>query len=142
MAQQLNIFVENKPGRIRAVTGTLEENDINLRSFQIQDRDDFGVMKALVDKPDLARTKLTEAGFACALKDIVAVKIKDTPGELDKLLNVLFDQEINISDSYGFALNSDDSALICLEVSNNKRVTQILKETDFILETNAEISNI
>lgn len=118
MAKQLNVFIENKPGRIRAVTKLLGENNINIRALTIQDRVDFGMIKLLLDKPEEAHVLLKENNFACALKDLLPILIDDTPGGLDKLMRVLEEKNINLKDAYGFLVESCEQAVICIEVKD------------------------
>ena len=85
MIKELNIFIDNKPGRLKAVTSLLNEDKINIRAFTVQDREEFGLMKLIVDRPNDAYLAITDKGFACALKEILAIQIKDEPGGLDNL---------------------------------------------------------
>ena len=118
MAKQLNVFIENKPGRIRAVTKLLGENRINIRALTIQDRLDFGMIKLLVDKPEAAEILLKDNNFACALKDLLPILIDDAPGSLDRLMGVLEEKNINLKDAYGFLVESCEQAVICIEVKD------------------------
>src|SRR5512135_1430795 len=99
MAKHLNIFVENRPGRLQSITGILSESGLNIRAFTIQDRGDFGLMKIIVYKPQQAYLVLADRGFACAVRDIIAVGIDDKPGNLHKLTTVLLEQGINVVDA-------------------------------------------
>ena len=47
MTEQINIFVDNKPGRLSRITQILSENDINIRAIVINDREQFGIIKVL-----------------------------------------------------------------------------------------------
>ena len=133
MTKELNIFVDNKPGRLKAVTGLLKDNNINIRALTIQDREDFGLMKIIVDKPDDAYKAVSEKGFACALKDILAIQIDDNPGGLDKLLGVFASNNINLKESYGFVIESQKSAVLCVEVENIEKVKVLIRENGFKL---------
>ncbi len=131
MAKQINIFVENKPGRLKAVTEILFKNKINIRAMTIQDRGDFGLMKLLVDKPNRAYLALADEGFACALKDILAILIEDKPGGLYKLAEVFLEKEINVVDAYGFVINSKKSAVWCVEVKEAEKIKKVVEEAGF-----------
>lgn len=125
MAKQLNIFIENRPGRLKKITGVLADNNINIRSFTIQDRGDFGVIKLIVDKPRQAQLALQEAGCACALKDIVAASILDKPGNMHRLTSILSDHQINILDAYGFVLDPNKTGVCCIEPDRDDQLAQI-----------------
>jgi hypothetical protein len=131
MAKQLNIFVENRPGRFKSIAEVLADHRINIRAFTIQDRGSFGVIKLIVDKPRQAHLVLMEKGLACALKDILAVSIKDEPGNLFKLTSILADNQINITDVYGFVTEPNNLGVCCIEVENPEKIQPIVEKGGF-----------
>jgi hypothetical protein len=116
MAVQLSVFVQNRPGRLASITGVLAEAGVNIRATTIASSEGFGIAKFLVDKPDAAAAALKQAGFSAALKKIVAVKMDDRVGGLDKILPLIFDQGTNIEDAYGFILERGKEAAFIFEV--------------------------
>ena len=118
MAKQLNIFVENRPGRLDAITNNLLNSGINIHAFTIQDRGDYGLMKLIVDNPNKAYLALADLGCACALKDILAISIPDKPGNLHKLTTALAQNNVNIIDAYGFVIQPQKTGVCCLEIDN------------------------
>ena len=118
MAKQLTVFVENRPGRMKSVSDALLENKLNIWAFTIQDRGEFGLMKMIVDKPEKAHLALADMGFACALKDVLAISAEDKPGNLDKLTTALFDKGVDIADAYGFVAPAGGEGMCFLEVKN------------------------
>ncbi|MBS1223224.1 MAG: hypothetical protein H6R23_2844, partial [Proteobacteria bacterium] len=42
MAEQLSVFVDNKPGRLNAVTGILRDCRINIRAMTMADHREYG----------------------------------------------------------------------------------------------------
>ncbi|RYD03260.1 hypothetical protein N752_20730 [Desulforamulus aquiferis] len=75
--QQISIFLENKKGRLAKVTEVLGENDINIRALSIADTTDFGILRLIVNKPQLAYQVLKEAGFTVSTTDVIAVEVSD-----------------------------------------------------------------
>ena len=49
--KQISIFVENKPGRLSAVTKLLSEHGIDIRALSIADTKDFGILRLIVNNP-------------------------------------------------------------------------------------------
>jgi len=139
MAKQLNIFVDNRPGRIKTVAEILSSNHINIRAFTIQDRGNFGVVKLIVDKPQQANLVLAEKGFACALKNILAVSIKDQPGNLHKLTAILAENNINIMDMYGFVTDPNKMGVCCLEVDAPDSIQPIVESAGFSVLAEEEL---
>jgi len=137
MAKQLNIFMENRPGRLASIAEVLYKNKINIITFTIQDRGDFGLVKMMVDKPKDAHLVLADKGYACALKEVLVVSIPDKPGNLFKLAKILLKYKVNISDAYGFVMAAEKQGICSLELAllDKKKIKSILiKEGFSILE--------
>jgi len=131
MAQEVNVFVDNRPGRLRSVAEVLSENNINVRTMTLQDRGEFGLMKLIVDKPGQANLALVDKGFASALKDILAISIDDKPGSFLKLADIFLKSKINILDAYGFVIQSNKEAVFCVEVKDVPAMKKILAKEGF-----------
>ncbi len=133
MAKELNVFVENRPGRLRSVAEVLSSNKINVRTMTLQDRGEFGLMKLIVDKPQAAHLALQDKGFACALKDILAISLKDKPGSFLHLADILYKHKVNVLDAYGFVIDSNKQAVFCVEVKDMPSIRKVLAKEGFEL---------
>ncbi len=112
--KQISIFSENRPGRLAAVAGALKEAGINIFAFSIAEAEGFGVVRALVDRPDDAYRKLTDLGFRVSFTEVIGVKMRDEPGGLSDIASVLGDAKINIE--YAYAYSGRDAAVLILRV--------------------------
>jgi len=139
MPKQISVFAENKPGKIKKITIVLEKRNINIRAITISDSGDYGIIKLLVDKPLECCEALMEEGFAATLKDIVAVKIDDTPGSLRRASSVLADNDVNVDDAYGFILQGTKEAVFVFQVENVQRTENILKDQGYDVLTDNEL---
>ena len=141
MAKQLTIFMENRPGRINSICDVLEAQGLNIWAFTIQDRGEFGLMKLIVDKPDKAQLTLSDKGFACAIKDVLAITAPDKPGNLDTLTSALLKANVNIKDMYGFVSPNDRQGICFLEFENPDAVdiAELIARFDFRVLTNEEL---
>jgi len=138
IAYQLSIFAENKPGRLAKVTRILKKGKINIRAITISTSDAFGVINALVDDPESARALLEEEGLTVSLKEVIAVVIEDRPGGLDSLIQLLFEEGINIENAYGFVLESRKKAVFVVDVDQLEQTQKILRDAGFeTLDTKA-----
>ncbi|MBF0484908.1 MAG: ACT domain-containing protein [Candidatus Omnitrophica bacterium] len=135
MAKQIRVFLDNKPGRLEKVTGVLAAKGVNVRAMLISDRGEFGIVKFLVDKPDLTIVVLKDAGFAAAVKEVVAVRLDDKIGRLHDMIEFLSSRGINISDGYGFAGHS----VFCLETEGFEEAARLLKENGFYVLSDQEL---
>lgn len=139
MAEQINIFVENKKGRLNTITEILFKNHVNMRAIVIADQEKFGVVKILVNKPSKAYKALTDAGFACALKKVLAIVIDDNPGGLNNLTNTLSGCGIDIIDAYGFVIKSKMEAVLCFEVKEYDSTKVIVEKNGFKVLADCEL---
>jgi len=142
MTKQLNIFVENKPGKLDAVTKILSDSSIQIIAFTIQNRGDFGVMRLLVGNPEKASMVLTEKGFAVALKDVLAVSIKDKAGNLHKLTGLLLQKNVNMIDTYGFVMEPGKQGICCIEAEDLPNVKEVLEKGGFKVLNESELYSL
>ncbi len=144
MAKQLHIFVENKPGRLKTITESLQKIGINIRAFAIQDRGDYGLMKLIVSDPRQAHLSLADMGCACALKDVLAVSIPDRPGNLHRLLGALADGGINIIDAHGFVLQPNKQGICVIEIENlaQTNAEQVVRKAGFDVLDDDQLNNL
>lgn len=52
--KQISVFLENKYGRLAAVTRLLADHGINIRALSIADTSDFGILRLIVNQPEKA----------------------------------------------------------------------------------------
>ncbi len=116
LVKQISVFSENKPGRLAAIARALQEEEINILAFSIAEADGFGVVRALVDKPQKAFQKLTALGFNVAFTDVLAVRMQDIPGGLYEIAKILGDGGINIE--YSYAYSGKEAAVLIIRVDS------------------------
>src|SRR4030042_4208802 len=144
MAKQLTIFVENRAGRLRAISENLHKNHIDIRAFTIQDRGDYGLLRRIVDKPNDAYLALADVGCACALKDVLAVSVPDQPGNFHKLTSALAENGINVLDAYGFVLQPHKTGICCMEIDKPQmaKAAEIVRQAGFAVLEDEELSSL
>ncbi|HOB86599.1 MAG TPA: ACT domain-containing protein [Bacillota bacterium] len=128
MVKQISVFLENKCGRLVRVTQVLGEAGINIRALSIADTSDFGILRLIVDKPDLACQVLREKGFMASETEVIAVEVPDKPGGLAQILTYLEEAQINIEYLYSFVEKPAQDALILMRVENAPEALRILRE--------------
>lgn len=124
LIKQISVFSENRPGRLAAIAKALEEEGINILAFSIAEADGFGVVRALVDKPEKAYGKLTGLGFNVAFTDVIAVLMRDSPGGLHEIAQILGDGEINIE--YSYAYSGKEGAVLILRVDDADQAVRLI----------------
>lgn len=140
--KQLSIFVENKPGRMSAVTKALADNDVDIRALSIADTTDYGILRLIVNKPEIAMESLKREGMTASLTEVVAIAIPDCPGGLHKAVEVLSGKGIAIEYMYAFINPKKDTAFVILRVEDNEKAMKALLEGGISLMRSEELYNI
>lgn len=105
--KQISVFVENKPGALYAMTGVLARHNIDMRALSLAETKDFGIVRIIVDNLYEATTVLKDAGYIHSITPVLGVAIPDTPGGLNKVLQVLTDAKVNVEYMYAFLGGKD-----------------------------------
>ena len=72
---QLSIFVNNEPGRLAAVAAILKECGINVKACNLAESTEFGILRAIVDKPDEAYDKIRAKGVIVKKTEVIGVAV-------------------------------------------------------------------
>ena len=119
MTYQVSIFLENKLGRLEKVTALLKQAKINIRSIHLNHTaNGWGVLNLVVSNPELALQRLTEGGMSAALREIVVVKMADTPGGLNDLLKIITTAGVNFTNAYGRVVDEGGSAFFVIDIQD------------------------
>lgn len=138
IAYQLSVFAEDKPGKLAHLTSVLAGAGISIRATTIATSDTFGVINLIVDDPKHAEKALAEAGMTVNLKSVLAVLIPDKPGGLDQLMQLLYQESVNINNAYGFVLESAQKAIFVVDVDQIEKTEKLLEKSGFkTLDTEA-----
>lgn len=142
LIKQLSIFVENKPGRLSAITKLLGDNGIDIRALSIADTRDFGILRIIVTNPDKAIEVLRSANCTVSLTNVIAIGVNDQPGGLAAAMDVLYKNNISVEYMYAFVTPTEGTAYVILRVENNDKALEALKENNIVTLTAEEIYNL
>ena len=78
--EQISVFLENRPGGLAEITGALSRAGVNIRALSLADTADFGILRLIVDRNEIAIRVLKESGFTVGLTEMVALEIPDRTG--------------------------------------------------------------
>ncbi len=124
-AKQLTVFIENRTGRLCEVLGVLKQNEVNILSLSLADTTEFGLLRLIVDRPEVGKEKLAEQGFSSLLSDVSIIKIPHKVGSLQALLEAIDESGVNIEYMYGLSVDGDD-AYVVLKTNDVVKVDAIL----------------
>ena len=126
VAKQLSVFIENRQGRLGEVLNVLKMNNVNILSMSLADTTEYGLLRLIVNNPELGKEKLSQDGFSTMLTDVIVIKITHEAGSLRDLLTILSENDINIEYMYGLSIDGDDASVV-LKASDLKKADEILK---------------
>lgn len=138
--KQLSVFLEDKIGRLTEMTKILAENEINISAFNIADAADYGIVRFIVDDPELALKVLKENRFSVNITDVVGMIVPHESGALYKALEILSANDITIDYMYAFAI--DNSATVIIRSPSNDDVIRVLHENKMSLLKVSDIYRI
>jgi len=142
MASQVTVFVENKPGRILKIARTLGNHNISIRAITVSDRGEYGLINLITSDPDKSEEVLKEAGFSVSRKQVIGVVMEDRPGALADVTEKLNQNQINVTNAYGFLLQERDKAVLIFEVKDYEMAEKVMKEGGFHILTREELPNL
>ena len=124
---QISIFAENKLGKMEKVTKVFSDAKINILAISITSTNAFGIIKLMVDKPELALEKLKEEGFTVSLTEVLAIEMTDQPGGLHEVVHILAQNNVNIENASVYVAESRKRAYLLVEVKDIENAKKVLK---------------
>ena len=130
MIKQNVVFVENKAGSLKRVTGILADNGINIYGFACFDGN-AGIIS-------MRNPSATEKTITFTLNDAIVVDMKDQAGGLDELLKVASDSNVSLDYIYTSFHRKDLRPVVILQTEDGAVTECILKNNGFNVFTSAE----
>ncbi len=143
LLKQVSIFLENKSGRLAEVSRILGNNNIDISALSIADTTEFGILRLIVNNPDLAVKVINEQGFTVATTEVIAICVDDKPGGISKALDCLEENHIGIEYMYAFIGNTrKDKALVIIRVEDVQLALDVLAKNNIEIIPADEIYNM
>jgi hypothetical protein len=139
LVEQIAVFLENKSGRLAEITAVLAENDINIRALSVADTADFGILRLIVDKVELAKTVLKEHGFTVGKTSVIAVEVADRTGGLAHVLKCIKEAEINVEYMYAFVNKTGQNAVLIFRFEKMEEAIDALRREGFTILSKEQI---
>ncbi|HJH30873.1 MAG TPA: ACT domain-containing protein [Methanosarcinaceae archaeon] len=139
--KQISLFSENKSGKLASIANNLKGADVNIRAFTIAEAGDFGIVRMVVDKPDVAHSILHDAGFTVSETSVLGIEMEDVPGSLSNIADVLGNYNINIDYAYAFVTKTDKAMLI-VRVDDIRSALKVLSNVNINLIDMSDVEAI
>lgn len=140
IAKQLSVFIENRQGRLGEVLNVLKKNKINILSLSLADTTEYGLLRIIVNNPNLGKEKLTEDGFSTMLTSVLILNINHEAGSLQDLLGILAENDINVEYMYGLSIDGD-KAYVVLKTSDTQKAESIFEARNVKMLSSEDIAN-
>jgi len=126
--KQLSIFLENRPGGLARICGTLAESGINIVALTVHDTVDHAIVRLLADRPVKGLLILEQLGLYILESDVVVMELDNRPGTLAEIARKLARADINIEYAYCTATDHQGLGALVLKTDEPDRTLELLNE--------------
>lgn len=128
MVPQLSVFLQNRSGKIAAITRALSDCGVDIRALSIADTTDFGILRMLVSDISAAKAALSEQNCIVSVNEVAVVAVPDAPGGLSRVLTLMAREQIDIEYMYSLIDRGATDAYMVFRVSDEERLLRVLEE--------------
>jgi hypothetical protein len=126
-AEQISVFVENKPGRLMAILKALEDCKVSIKGMSVADAADIGIVRLIVSDPVQALKELQERGFTARSDSVLCARIEDVPGGLlHGVAEPIANAGVNLHYFYAYHEPSSGSVFAIIKVEDEERAEEAL----------------
>ncbi len=121
--QELFVVVENRPGALGELLGTLSKEKINIEAIGLfQD-----TAKLLVSEGDRAKKALIKGKYQAESREVLKLELDNKPGAFALIASRLGNAGINIDYCYATVGRNQKSASVILDVKDLDKAMQVLE---------------
>ena len=131
MLRQIAIFAENTKGAMQKVTQVLDDAEVNIISLVTNDSAEYGIVRMIVDKTDVAVDAFKRAGYMCRTDVVIGAYVEDTNGGLNKLLKALRTSNVNVDYIYTSFDRNVGKPIIILHAGSLSAVENSIRSKGF-----------
>ena len=124
--KQITVFLENKPGRLAHVLSELANHKINIVALSVMDRHEHGVLRMVTDDDVQTLRVIRGANTHCTEADVLAVELKNQPGALAHICEMLAAEHISIEYAYCSSGGRNGKVFGIFKVSNLEKAQRVL----------------
>ena len=138
--KQLSLFLENRPGQLRAPIEALGKAGIDLLTMTLADTTQFGILRFIVADPVHAKKVLEAEGMIVSVTDVVPIQVDNRPGGLAAVLTAIDSAGLGVEYMYDFAARATpDKAAIIFRFEDPDRAIEALKSAGVRILTSEEL---
>ena len=126
IANQLALFLDNRPGTLARVCDALSEAKINIYAISTSDTVDHSVIRMVVSDARRALLLFEEHGTLVVETEVLLIEGDNKPGSLAKLAHKLAEAKVNIEYCYCATPPDARKGLLILRVSDARKALKVL----------------
>lgn len=138
--KQLSLFLENRPGQLRAPLDALGNAGIDVLTMTLADTSQFGILRFIVADPERAKTVLEAEGMIVSTTEVLPIQVDNRPGGLAAVLAAIDVAGLGVEYMYDFAARATvDKAAIIFRFEDPDRALTALKAAGVRILTSEEL---
>ncbi len=124
--KEFDVYVQDKPGELAKICEMLGSHGVNIKAVSSERTAHRPMIKVVTDDEVTTKSALARSGIAYDVKDVLAVRMPDRPGELGKVARKLARAMVNVDSIY--ILNKENGTTeIAFTVDDVKKAEATLK---------------
>ena len=138
--KQLSLFLENRPGQLRAPCEALGKAGIDLLTMTLADTTQFGILRFIVADPERGKKALEAEGMIVSVTEVVPIQVDNRPGGLASVLASIEEAGLGVEYMYDFAARATpDKAVIIFRFEDPDRALEALTSAGVRILTSEEL---
>jgi hypothetical protein len=124
--KQITVFLENKPGRLANVLAALAAEKVNITALSVMDKHEHSVLRLTTDDPAKSVQVIQKLNTPFTETEVLVVELKNQPGALSHVCEVLAAEHINIDYAYCSSGGRNGKVVGIFKVSNADKAVRVL----------------
>lgn len=112
LIKQLTIHIEDRSGASWQVFQVLADKGINILSYSIDDKPQYGILRLIVDNVKRAEEALRGGGIEVELTSVYSLNVPNEPGSMSNVLKELARNQVSLDFLYAFQYRGISQAIL------------------------------
>jgi hypothetical protein len=125
-SKQISVFLENKPGRLANVLSALAREKVNITALTVMDSHEHSVLRVVTNDPPKTVQVIKGLGTPFAEAEVLLVELRNQPGALAHVCEVLAAEHINIEYAYCSSGGRNGRVYGIFKVSHTDKAMRVL----------------
>lgn len=135
--REFSVFLENKPGRMAQVCTAISQEKVNITALAVSERKERSVLRLVTEDANKTRLVLRNLNLPFDEHDVLLVEIRNQPGAVAQVCEVLAEEHINIEYTYCSSGVKNGKAIGIFRVSNLPKALKALADNSVRLKRKA-----